>query len=188
MAWTTILKAGAAALCAIALAAPASQAQRRGASRVTGCAPMSRPGLLAASGPDRIAFDGGSERVMLSPACGGSLAERVRGGQGKRFILLVDDLRARRASGVVFSLHLSKPSDGEKTEDGPVLGRLNFFAARPLEAPGSQRRMSYDVTNTVRGLAQSGQLDRGLVVMLRPSEPPAPGSELSIARLQLVEQ
>ena len=187
MAWTSP-RSLAAALLALTMAAPAVAQSRRGGEGGA-CARVSRPGLLAESPPGRIVFDDGAERVALAPACGGgSLAERVRAGAGRRFILLVDDLRARQGSATVFTLRLAEPGDDRFSGEDAVLGTLNFFAARPLNAPGAQRRMSYDVTRSVRALAEAGRLDHGLVLMLAPSEPPTPGAELSVGRIQLVAQ
>ncbi len=183
MAWLKTLIAGA-ALSAL-LAAPACAQRTRGPAQAGGCVRESRAGLLAESTGGRIMLDDGAERVILTSVCGEPLASRVRRGDGRRFILLVDDLRAERPTGAVFSLHLEEPTGGEP--DG-VLGSLSFFAARPPAAPGATRRVSYDVTSTVRGLAESGRLEQGLVVLLRPSGRPSPGAMASVSRLQLVEQ
>ncbi len=182
MAWRKALLAAAVAVAGFAPGAEAAQAGRRSA-RMDACA---GPGLLAESAPGRIVFDDGAQSVSLTPVCPGSLAERVEAGQGRRFILLVDDIRAARPTGAVFSLHLDEPGAADAGEDG-VLGSLSFFAARPPQASGAVRRVSYDVTRTVRALARAGRLDHGLVVRLRPTQAATPGAQASVARLQLVE-
>ena len=185
MAWLKTVVAAGTAMALLAAAGGADAQRRRVTDGGDSCVRASRPGLLAESPGGRIMLDDGAERVTLLSVCGEPLAQQVQRGRGRRFILLVDDLRAERPTGAVFSLHLAEPSGAESDA---VLGSLSFFAARPNAAPGATRRVSYDVTNTVRGLAEAGRLEQGLVVLLRPGGQPTPGAMASVSRLQLVEQ
>ena len=120
--------------------------------------------------------------VRLASACDGeSLAAHVRAAAPeRRFILVVEDLRAGSQPGVVFDVRLSP--------NGQSLGTLSFFAARPPGQAGTPKRVSYDVTRDVRAMAAAGRLGGGMTVSLAPSGQPVAGNDASIGAVRLIEQ
>ncbi len=191
-------------LCRIALlligalaAAPLSSAPGAEAKPKEACIRAETPALgrlLAQSAPGMIELGRGARMVRLTPVCveGSSLtlAQRVIATSSRRrFLLVIDDLRAEAQPGVLFDLKLADAMEhAAGGESGALLGTLNFYAAQRPGVAARPRMVSYDVTETLRGLAARGRLSDGLVLAIQPIEAPAQGSDAAIGRIALVEQ
>lgn len=184
----TRLLLAAPAIAALALSALPLHA---GAACLPGAAPA--PGrLIAQSAPGAIELGREVRMVKLEPACAAdgretSLAERVAAAPPRRrFLLVIEDLRARAQPGVLFDLKLST-AHGERGAEA-LLGTLNFYAAQKPGVAARPRMVSYDVTDTLRALAAGRRLDHGLTLAIQPADEPAPGSGAAVGRITLVEQ
>jgi hypothetical protein len=151
--------------------------------------------LLAESPPGPIALGRAPRRVKLEPVCAADgravrLAQRVTdAAPRRRFLLVIEDLRAEAQPGVLFDLKLAAAPDGRAgLEPGALLGTLNFYAAQRPGVAARPRMVSYDVTEALKALAAARTLDGGLVVAVRPVADPAPGAGAAIGRIALVEQ
>lgn len=177
------------ALSSCALAGGAGAEKKPPAAKpVPFCAGMDRIGLLAASAPGRVVITGETQSITLLPACGPPfIGQRVASSPAQRFILLIDDLRAQKPAGTVFTLNFAEAGGDMLTNDASTVGTLNFFAAPHPDAKGAPRRLSFDVTKTVRAMAEANHFEH-LVIVLKPSQPPPAGAELSVGAVQIVEQ
>lgn len=128
----------------------------------------------------------GARMIRLASVCSAAqMTEHLRGfGQGARYILVADDLRAGVQPGSLFDLSFGPPSTGEAA----VLGTLNFYAARRPGGSGQPHSVSYDVTRQVQAMAVAGWPSQGLGVAIAPSTPVAPGSDATVGALRLVAQ
>jgi hypothetical protein len=179
-----------------AIALPASPAGAQPKDRCIRAAPLAPGRLLAQSAPGPIVLDGGARRVRLPPACPDEtrplgLTDAVQGAPPRRrFLLVIEDLRARAQPGVLFELKLGAAEGRPAGSDqgGARLGTLNFYAAQKPGAAARPRIVSYDVTAALRALAAGGGLDRGLILTIIPARAPAPGSQAAIGRIALVQQ
>ena len=142
--------------------------------------------LAEAKGP--IVFD--SPRVVrLNTVCpAGAMTEHLRSyGQGVRYILVADDLRAGAQPGAAFELSLGPPSTGEAA----VIGTINVFSAQQSNGFGQPHSISFDVTRQVQSLAISGWPEQGLGVAVAPSGPAAPGApgaDTAMGAIRLIAQ
>ncbi len=183
-------------LSALSALAPGAQAQPTNSQPREACirAETPAPGrLLAQSAPGMISLGRGRRSVRLESVCatGGrtaSLSYRIGAASPtRRFLLVIDDLRAEAQPGVLFDLKLSGATE-RGAQGEAMLGTLNFYAAQRPGVAARPRMVSYDVTETVRSLASSGALDGGLVLAIQPVDTPAPGAGAAIGRIALVEQ
>ena len=176
-------------ISAALLAAPTAYAQSRGE-----CIRAETPGpgrLLAQSAPGMIALGRDVRTVKLKPVCAEdgravNLASYLAtAAPGRRFLLVIEDIRAEAQPGVLFDLKLS----GARVRgEGALLGALNFYAAQRPGVAARPRMISYDVTETLRSLANGRRLAGGLMLAIRPVQAPAPNSAAAIGRIALVEQ
>jgi hypothetical protein len=150
--------------------------------------------LLAQSAPGMIELGRGLRSVRLQLACAAdgralSLAQRIAAAPPhRRFLLVIEDLRAEAQPGVLFDLKLGGATERAAQGNGALLGTLNFYAAQRPGVAARPRMVSYDVTETLRALAAGGRLYGGLVVAIQPVDTPAPGAGAAIGRIALVEQ
>lgn len=191
----------AAALLGVAVAASACNKPRPNANAVTTTtttAPAAGTGAVAQPPPDPcpsigtlaeakgpIALNGGRV-VRLGGVCSAAaMTAHLRTfGEGARFILVADDLRAGVQPGASFELRLGPPSTGEAA----VIGTLNAYAAQRPRDGGQPHSISFDVTGQVQSLAVAGWPTQGLGVAVAPSGPVAPGADASIGAVRLVAQ
>ena len=139
--------------------------------------------LAEAKGP--IALNG-ARMVRLNTVCAArDMTTHLRTfGEGTRFILVADDLRAGVQPGALFQLRLGPPSTGEAA----VIGTINFYAAQRPSGEGQPHSISFDVTGPVQSLAISGWPAQGLGVAVAPSGPVAPGADATVGAIRLVAQ
>lgn len=139
--------------------------------------------LAEAKGPIAL---GGARMVRLNSVCSAKdMTLHLRSfGEGTRFILVADDLRAGVQPGALFQLRLGPPSTGEAA----VIGTINFYAAQRPSGGGQPHSISFDVTGPVQSLAISGWPAQGLGVAVAPSAPVAPGADATVGALRLVAQ
>lgn len=128
----------------------------------------------------------GQRMVRLTTLCSAAaMTEHLRlYGEGTRYLLVADDLRAGVQPGVLFHLSFGAPTTGEPA----VLGTLSFFSAMRPGTPGTPHSVSYDVTNQVRAFAVAGWPAQGLGVAIAPQGAVTPGADASIGALRLVAQ
>ncbi len=128
----------------------------------------------------------GARMIRLNSVCSATqMTEHLRSfGQGSRYLLVADDLRAGVQPGSLFEVSFGPPSTGEAA----VLGTLNFFAARRPGGPGQPHSISYDVTRQVQAMAVAGWPSQGLGIAIAPSGEVAPGSDASVGAIRLVAQ
>ncbi len=180
-------------------AAPSAQAQSLKTSQPKeGCIQTENlaPGrLMAQTAPGMIELGRGARVLRLEPACAAdgralSLAQRIAvAPPHRRFLLVIDDLRAGVQPGVLFDLRIAGASDHAARNRGDaLLGTLNFYAAQRPGVAARPRRVSYDVSQVLRELASAGKLEGGLGLTIQPVAPPAPGSDATIGHIALVEQ
>ncbi len=139
--------------------------------------------LAEAKGP--IALNG-ARMVRLNTVCtANDMTAHLRTfGEGTRFILVADDLRAGVQPGALFELRLGPPTTGEAA----VIGTINFYAAQRPTGMGQPHSISFDVTGQVQSLAVSGWPTQGLGVAVAPSGPVAPGADATVGAIRLVAQ
>ena len=142
-------------------------------------------GTLAESHGGRIAL-GAGKVVRLTGACGaGEMTNHLRTyGQGLRYLLVADDLRAGIQPGALFRLSLGPPTGSEAA----VLGTLSFYGAQRPGAGGLPHSMSFDVTKEVQALAMAGWPSGGLGIAISASGEIAPGADASVGAIRLVAQ
>jgi len=162
-------------------ALPATQPVRSPAMPADPCPSIGT--LAEAHGP--IALNG-AKTIRLNTVCSAEAmtAHLRQFGQGTRFLLVADDLRAGVQPGALFELRLGPPSGGEAA----VLGTLNFYSARRPGGPGQPHSISYDVTDQVQALVVAGWPAHGLGVVIAPSAEVVPGSDATVGALRLVAQ
>jgi hypothetical protein len=150
--------------------------------------------LLAQSAPGMIALGQGPRVVRLLPVCRSSgedagILQRVASSPpSRRFLLVVEDLRAGAQPGVLFDVELA-PASSRRTampEQGALVGTLNFFAAQRPGVVARPRMVSYDVTAALRAMAASGRRSDALALTIRPATPPAPDADAAIGRIALM--
>ena len=190
---------------AISLAASASGAPAALAARHPHAPPgddcmrttPAAPGhVLAQSAPGETRLGGGALTIPLVAVCTDdgkdlSLAQRVMGAAPRRrFLLVIEDIRAEAQPGVLFDLRLGvgEGGKGDGPPPGKLFGTLNFYAAQKPGVAARPRTVSYDVGRALRAIGAGGRLDRGLVLTLAPQHPPAPGSGATVGRIVLLEQ
>jgi len=139
--------------------------------------------LAEAKGPIALS---GARMVRLNTVCSAKdMTLHLRTfGEGTRFILVADDLRAGVQPGALFELRLGPPSTGEAA----VIGTINFYAAQRPSSGGQPHSISFDVTGPVQSLAISGWPAQGLGVAVAPSGPVAPGADATVGAIRLVAQ
>ncbi len=142
-------------------------------------------GTLAETRGGRVSLNG-ARMIRLNSVCSAAaLTEHMRKwGEGTRYILVADDLRAGIQPGAIFELRLGPPTTGEEA----VLGTLNFYSALRPGGPGQPHSISYDVTRQIQALTVSGWPARGLGVAVAPSGEVAPGSDASVGAIRLVAE
>jgi len=164
-----------------------TQAQPTGAPRPIAAVRDACPsiGTLAETRGGPIVLNG-QRMVRLTAVCSpAAMTEQLRlYGDGARYLLVADDLRAGVQPGVLFHLSFGRPTTGEPA----VLGTLSFFSAMRPGMQGTPHSVSYDVTQQVRGLAVAGWPAQGLGVAVAPQGAVAPGADASIGTLRLVAQ
>jgi hypothetical protein len=173
--------------------------------------PTSRPVLLAAERKQRrlatakatpIALGAGPVSVSLEPLPDPdgtkpfSLTARVKTfAAGRRFYLIVKDLRAAAQPGVLYHLYLELPSGATRAKkDAHHVGVVNFFnavrhgghGAEP--GKGSQRFLRFDITDLVKTLQTGGVLRDQPIVTIAPAGQPAAAAKPVIGEVTIVEQ
>ena len=166
-------------------AAPALPVTVDNGSPAMAADPCPSIGTLAETRGGRVALNG-ARMVRLNPVCSATeMTAHLRNyGDGTRYILVADDLRAGVQPGALFELRLGPPSTGEEA----VLGTLNFYAARRPGGPGQPHSISYDVTRQIQALTVSGWPARGLGVAIAPSGEVTPGTDASVGAIRLIAQ
>jgi len=143
--------------------------------------------LLVASEPGPISIDGPRTLIDLEAAPGAAeaaaalAAGRPTGGEP---VLLVHDLQADEAPGVLFDLYLVG-ADGEPPAEGDAryLGSINFYGADPVRR-GFQ---SFELDAALAELRRTGPPSGGLPSLLVvPRGTVAPGSAPALGRVELV--
>ncbi len=172
---------------AAAPAQPALPATTTGAPMVAAqpADPCPSIGTLAETRGGAIALNG-ARMVRMNTVCTPEqMTAHLRSyGEGARFILVADDLRAGIQPGALFELRFGPPTTGEAA----VLGTLNFYAANRPGAYGQPHSISYDVTSQVASMGIAGWPAQGLGVAIAPASMVMPGSDASIGALRLVAQ
>lgn len=131
-------------------------------------------------------------RIALIPRGGAAAlhASLTRLAPGQRVFLVLHDLRAASAPGVVFDVYLGQPPGPPAAAggSGPV-GTLNFFALTGgATSPITTR--SYDVTEAVRSLAAEGLPPDRLAVTIAADQGavPDPAAAAMVGRIELIVQ
>jgi hypothetical protein len=147
--------------------------------------PCPSVGTLAETRGPAIALNG-AKLVRLNTVCSAEAmtAHLRQFGQGTRYLLVADDLRAGVQPGALFELRFGPPTTGEAA----VLGTLNFYAANQPTGVGQPHSISYDVTNQVMSLSVAGWPAGGLGVAIAPSTTVVPGSDATVGALRLVAE
>jgi hypothetical protein len=153
--------------------------------------------FAAAGGP--TALDSLPAVVALAPAQGVkgdvTLAGRIRALPAEHKIYLVlRDLRASAAPGVLFHVYLDLPT-GAKTakDDAHYVGSFNMFndVVAPGSAASDPKRVSfrsYDITTLARKLEAQHTLSDETTVTIAATHAAAEGSKPVAGRIELVEQ
>jgi hypothetical protein len=152
--------------------------------------------ILASTASGAVTLDREVTRVRLAPgASAAPLSRRIaEGGSGRRYFLVLSDLRAAAQPGVVYDIYLGlQPGANPGPNDPRLVGTLNFFGVAP---PNTTRNLSrsYDVTQTVRALQSQGLLDGPLTVTIVPGAGSSadnagqPVAQPSIGRIALMAQ
>jgi hypothetical protein len=143
-------------------------------------------------------------RVSLhaaSPQSGGAgtLPAQLRELPADRKIRVVlRDLRASAAPGVIFHVYLDLHADEKATpDDAHYVGSFNMFndvvpEGTPVNdaSPGAKRLSlrSYNITEMARKLEAKHQLTEQTTITILTSRPPEEGSKPTIGRIEIVEQ
>jgi tyrosinase len=148
----------------------------------------------------RVELGAGPTRVALEPVASapgaGSLPERARGlSANRRLYLVVRDIRAAVAPGVMYNVYLDLPTASAPSDATPHhVGSIGFFGAVPHEghpmdgAVPDPRFISFDVTEVVRDLQARQLLADKPVVTIAPVGRPAANAQAVIGALSLAEQ
>lgn len=147
--------------------------------------PCPSVGTLAETRGAAIALNG-ARMIRMNSVCSPSeMTAHLRAfGQGTRFLLVADDLRAGVQPGALFELRFGPPTTGEAA----VLGTLNFYSALRPGGVGQPHSISYDVTDQVMALSVAGWPTNGLGVAIAPSAEVVPGSDATVGALRLVAE
>ena len=147
------------------------------------------------SDPVKVTLEPLPEREGLAPAPFSAQVASLK--EGKRFYLVVKDLRAEKQPGVLYHVYLELPSGaaGEKLKAHHV-GVLNFFhsaghGAHGHEKPpqkGAGNFLSFDITDLAKTLHAKKLLSDKPTVTIAPAGQPAADAKPVIGDITLVEQ
>ncbi|HSK38150.1 MAG TPA: hypothetical protein VK943_00130 [Arenibaculum sp.] len=109
-------------------------------------------------------------------------------GQGRRVLLIFEDLRAAAPTGAPFDVHLGLPAGARPEPDGPhYVGTISFFDAVSPPGNGAEGPSAVlDVTDPFQALRARGLLDDEPSVTLVPSGRLAPRADPSIGGVVLM--
>lgn len=148
--------------------------------------------IASAAGP--IELTEGPLRIALDPLGERTLSAELDSLGGRRVYLVLRDLRAAGAPGVLYHLYLDLPAGAEPgADDSHHVGILNFFGAPPLDEAGETPReaaalRSFDVSEAARALRERDLPTGPTTVTIRPQGRPTPGARPVIGRIELLVQ
>lgn len=146
------------------------------------CAPIDRIDLIAATSPGRLLLTGGGDAVAMLPACGPPfIGQRITSSDSSRFILLIDDLREEGGAG--YTLGFTEAGGEGLTNEASTVGALTLQSG-PV-AKDQPRRLRFDVTKTMRAMADAAHFEH-MIVTVKLDKPVPAGASVSVARLQIV--
>ncbi len=121
-----------------------------------------------------------------------ALSEQVKSLDGKSVYLVLQNVEAAAAPGVVYNVYLDLPQGASPSPESPnYVGTINFFGVTMIGADMhgmTPRSFSLDVTDKIKALQASGALARTPTVSLVPQGEPAATAKATIAKVQLVAQ
>ena len=158
--------------------------------------------LATTEGP--VALSTLPTRVSLAAAsaqgsAGGTLAAQLRElPAGGKIRVVLRDLRASAAPGVLFHIYLDLPEGAKPAlDDAHYVGSFNMFndvvpEGTPVNdaSPGAKRLSfrSYNITQMARKLEVKHQLTEQTTLTILASRPAEEGSKPVIGRIEIVEQ
>jgi tyrosinase len=154
--------------------------------------------LASAGNPARAAaasLGAGPVRIELansSAATGNSLLANVPEiGPETRIHLVISQLQTAIQPGVLYSVYLALPEGQSGAEAEPhIVGSLNFFHAgnhgEHAEHGGEDRALSYDVTDLVHSLENTGRIGANPSVTIVPSGKPEEDATPVIGHIALI--
>jgi tyrosinase len=122
---------------------------------------------------------------------------------GKRFYLVVRDLKAAAQPGVLYHLYLELPAEASKEKrDAHYVGGLNFFnavshamqghgdAAKKAaeKKKGTERFYRFDITDLAKKLHGQGLLKEKPILTIAPAGKPAADAKPVVGDITVVEQ
>ena len=133
----------------------------------------------------------GAQATKVAMAASGGtqdLASRVSSlSSGSHLYLVLSGLQTTVSPGIFYSVYLDQPDTARPTIGAPhFVARLNFYDATSVAAPDLQQ--SFDITETARRLAASGNLSRDTHVTIAPDGVPEKSAKPTLACIQIVEQ
>lgn len=132
-----------------------------------------------------VALGSGPVRIALGQ--GPAVAARTRGlPAGRRIFLVLRDLRAAAAPGVLYNVFLGLDAGAPLPagSDPRAVGVINFYSAvAPGDAPLT---VSFDITGSLRSLAAGNALRNELAVTIAPADRPAADAGAVLGAVELV--
>jgi len=149
----------------------------------------SAPSVIASQAqPAPISLSGAAPvQVSLAPAAVPLSTHLQAGGANKRVYLVLKDLQAQGAPGILYDVYLDAPGGGAAPSAEPV-GTLNFFDVAGhggSHGGGKPKFRSYDVTDQVSAIGQAGGTPK---VRIAPAGTPAANAKPLIGSVSLVRQ
>ena len=170
---------------------------RRGTALLLASLPVTVGAVRAAAAPETIASTAPAGGVVLNTG----LTRLILSGRmpvadmldalppGRGLFLVLSDLHAKTAPGVIYDLYLDLPPGAAPHAGWPgYVASLNFFGAPQGPRADRPRRVSYDVTNALERLRGRRVLSRDLTLTIVPEQPPDPEAQPAIGRIDLVVQ
>ena len=144
--------------------------------------------LIASAGQVSLPSKSVTVELKLPPSGSRSrpLKEHVDGLAGDRRIFLVlKNVSAEEAPGVIFSIYLDLPAGSEHEEaQRHLAGYLNFFG---LTGGRKTADRSFDITDLVRNLQKRNLLNETTTITIQPDGTPAEGAKAKIGGVEIVE-
>jgi len=149
----------------------------------------SAPSIIASqTQPAPISLGGAAPvQVSLTPAAVPLSTHLQAGGGNKKVYLVLQDLQAQAAPGILYNVYLDSPAGGGAASAAKPVGTLNFFdvAGHGGAHGGKSKFRSYDVTEQISAIGQAGGTPK---VRIAPVGKPAADAKPLIGSVSLVRQ